>query len=485
MEEFEIEKENIGITSAKGVAALASRTFVLNLISFATSLVIFTILSPKEVGVYTAIIAIQRIISFFTDFGFGAALVQKKDKLTDEDLSTTFTLQAGVTLAAFLIVFLFKNYIASGFNVGNDAIVLLLVLVFTIFLSSFKTIPSILLERKIHFHKLILPQIVESVVFNVILLVLVVNHFGLYSFAWAFLISSIVSIPVYYLIQRWPIRLGIDRKSLSHLRFGLQFQLKNILATIKDDFLTVILAKLISFTEIGYIGFAQRLAFFVFRYVVDSVTKVTFSAYSRLQDDKELLKKAIEKSLFFVSAIMFPMLTGLIIAAPYVIRFFPKWHGKWEPAVISLVFFGLNAIVSSLSGILVNVLDSTGRVKTTLKLMVVWTTLTWVLTPIFVKLFGFNGVSFASFLVTLSIFYTVYLVKKVVDFSFFGSVSKPLFATLIMAMLFYGATHLFVSNFITLFVFASISGIVYFVLFYFMAGEELIGDLKKIFFKKQ
>lgn len=483
MEESELEKKNIGITSAKGVAALASRTFVLNLISFATSLVIFTILSPKEVGIYTAVIAIQRIISFFTDFGFGAALVQKKDKLTDEDLSTTFTLQAGVTFVVFFLVFILKDVIAKGFNLGNDAVLLLLFLVFTIFLSSFKTIPSILLERKIHFHKLILPQIVESILFNGILLVLVLNHYGLYSFAWAFLISSFASIPVYYYIQKWPIKLGIDKGSLSHLRFGLQFQLKNILATIKDDFLTVILAKLISFTEIGYIGFAQRLAFFIFRYIVDSVTKVTFSAYSRLQDDKVLLKKAIEKSLFFVSSIMFPMLTALIIAAPYIIRFFPKWHGKWEPAVISLVFFGLNAMVSSLSGILVNVLDSTGRVKTTLKLMVVWTALTWILTPIFIKLFGFNGVSIASFLVTLSIFYTVYLVKKVVDFSFFGSFSKPLIATLAMGVIFYGSTYYFVSSLIALVFFGLLSGVIYFVIFYFMAGEELRQDFKKIFLK--
>ena len=484
MEEFDTEKEHIGLTSAKGVAALASRTFILNLISFATSLVIFTILTPRDVGVYVAVIAIQRVVSFFTDFGFGAALIQKKDKLTREDTTTTFTLQSSVTLAIFVIIFVLKDFIARGFNLANDAVILLLVLVFTIFVSSFKTIPSIVLERKIHFHKLIFPQIVESLVFNAILLFLVINRFGLYSFSWAFFISSIVSIPVYYYIQPWHIGVGVDRKSLGHLRFGLQFQLKNILATIKDDFLTVILTKFLSYTQIGYIGFAQKLAFFVFRYVVDSVTKVTFSAYSRLQDDKVLLIRAIEKSLFFVSSLMFPMLCGLIIAAPFVIRYFPKWQNKWEPAVISLVFFSLNAIVSSLSGILVNVLDSTGKVKTTLKLMVIWTTLTWVLTPIFIKIWGYNGVSIASFLVTLTIFYTVYLVKQVVQFSFLKSIYKPFFATTAMGLLFYFLSSLFVTSMASLIFFSVISGLFYSVLFYLIAGEEVIGDFKKIIFKK-
>lgn len=483
MDDFEIEKEKIGAASARGVAALASRTFVLNLISFAASLVIFTVLTPRDVGVYTAVIAIQRVISFFTDFGFGAALIQKKDKLTKEDVVTTFTLQAAVTFLIFVLIFFLRGNIANVFRLGSDAAVLLLVLVFTIFLSSFKTIPSILLERKIHFHKLVFPQIVESAAFNIILLVLVLSQFGLYSFSWAFLASSIISIPVYYFVQPWKIGFGIDKKSLKHLKFGLQFQLKNILATIKDDFLTVILTRFLSFTEIGYIGFAQRLAFFVFRYVVDSVTKVTFSAYSRLQEDKILLRKAIEKSLFFVSSLMFPMLTILIIASPFIISYFPKWN-KWEPAVLTLVFFALNAMVSSLSGILVNVLDSTGKVKTTLKLMVIWTALVWILTPVFIAFFGFNGVAIASFLVTLTIFYTVYLVKKVVDFSFLGSILKPAIATFVMAVFFYSSANLFAKSLFYLVALGLLSGVVYFVLFYLMAGKELRSDFKKIFLKK-
>lgn len=483
MEEYNSEKEGLGKKSAKGVLALISRTFILNLISFATSLVIFTILSPRDVGIYTAVIAIQRIVSFFTDFGFGAALIQKKESLTSEDIRTTFTLQSGVTLLIFLLIFGCQKLIATFFGLAPDATVLLLALVFTIFLSSFKTIPSILLERKIHFHRLVLPQIVESFVFNIILLVMVLNHFGLQSFSWAFLISSVISIPIYYYICPWQIGLGIDKESLKHLKFGIQFQLKNILATLKDDFLTVILTKFLTFTEIGYIGFAQRLAFFVFRYVVDSVTKVTFSAYARLQEDKHLLRKAIEKSLFFVSSLMFPMLVGLTLIAPFVIAYFPKWHNKWEPAIISLAFFAMNALVSSLSGILVNVLDSNGKVKVTLKLMVIWTTLTWVLTPVLIKIYGYNGVAVASFLVTLTIFYTVYLVKKVVDFSFFGSIYKPFIATVIMGIVLSVVLQFIVRDIKMLILAVVIAGVVYVSMFYLLAGKQTVSDLKKIFAK--
>lgn len=465
--------------SVQGVFTLISRTFFLNIISFLAFLVIASVLNAQQIGVFVAVIAIQRVISFFTDFGLGAALIQKKHELRQEDITTTFTIQTLISLLIFIFVFVFLKMLANFFKLNFEAQALLLVLVFTIFLSSFKTIPSVLLERSLKFGKLVLPQVVEGLVFNAVLVVLVLGGFGISSFSFAFLISALIGIPFYYFISPWKLRIGIHKKSLNDLKYGIQFQAKNILATVKDDLLTVILIRFLTFTEIGYIGFAQRLAFYMFRYVVDSVTKVTFSAYSRLQNDLIFLKNAIEKSLFFVSASMFPILSGLIIISPYLIKFYPKWQNKWEPAVFSIVFFCLNAAVSSLSGILVNVLDATGKVKTTLRLMVLWTVLIWILTPVFIYLYGYNGVSVASFLVTLTIAYTVFLVRKIINFNFFASILKPLLATIIMIIFVYIATSIFAKDLLSLVFVILTGGAVYLVSLFVFSGKELKVDLRR------
>lgn len=481
MEELDILL--LGKQSIHGIIALISRQFVLQLISVAAFLLISSILLPADIGIYTAVIAMQRIISFFTDFGLGAALIQKKDKLTPEDLRTSFTIQAGITLLIFILVFLLKDVIVVFFKLNPSGEGLLLALVFTIFISSFKTIPSILLERKIQFQKLVIPQIAESLVFNIVLIILVLKGFRIDSYTWAFLISAFAGLPLYYYISPWNISLGIDRKSLHHLKYGMQFQAKNILATIKDDLLTVILVKFLSFTQIGYIGFAQKISFLTYRYIVDSVTKVTFSSYSRIQEKKDLLRKAIEKSLFYISSVMFPLISGTIIISPFIIYYFPKWQNKWEPALISIIFFSLNAAISSLSGILVNTLDATGKVKTTLNLMVIWTILTWILTPLLINLFGFNGVAIASFLVTTTIVYTVYLVKKIVDFNFVQSIYKPFIATIFMSIILYMTSNIFAGNLITLSITIVLSGMFYLGLFYFLAKKELF-EIKHILIKK-
>lgn len=478
----ELDPRSLGKKSVQGILALVSRTFILQIIQTAASLIILSILIPSDVGIYVAVIAIQRIISFFTDFGLGAALIQKKEALTEKDLQTSFTLQAGITLAIFLIVFFLREEIGAFFNLGEQGEWLLVALVATIFISSFKTIPSILLERKIQFQKLIIPQIIESLVFNLLLIYLILKGFRLDSYTYAFLASSLVTVPVYYYIAPWTMGIGIDREALHHLKFGAQFQAKNILATIKDDLLTVILTKFLTFTEIGYIGFGQRIAFMAYRYVVDSVTKVTFSAYSRIQGEHVILRKAIEKSLFFVSSIMFPALAGIILTIPYIIQYFEKWH-KWEPAILTLTFFCLNAALSSLSGILVNVLDATGRVKTTLSLMVLWTLLTWVLTPLLIKVIGYNGVAVAAFLVSLTIGYTVYLVRQKIQFSFFPNVYKPLLCTILMSIIVYAGTKSFVTDIPTLCLVITLGGLTYIASFYFFAKKELF-EIKNFLLKK-
>ena len=476
-----MEKLDVDIVikrSIRGVFTLISRTFFLNIISFLAFLVITSVLNASQVGIYTAVIAIQRIISFFTDFGLGAALIQKKGELKQEDITTSFTVQSGISLAIFIFVALSIGWFEAFFKLNTDAQMLLLVLVFTIFLSSFKTIPSILLERSLKFNKLVIPQIAEALVFNSILVGLTVSGYGISSFTWAFLISSILGIPFYYFVSPWKIRMGIHKEALNHLKYGVQFQAKNILATIKDDLLTVILVRFLTFTEIGYIGFAQRLAFYIFRYVVDSVTKVTFSAYSRAQNDLQFLKTAVEKSLFFVSASMFPVLFGLIVIASYLIKFYPNWN-KWEPAIFSIVFFCLNAAISSLSGILVNVLDATGKVKITLRLMVLWTTLIWTLTPILIYMYGYNGVSVASFLVATTIVYTVYLVKKIITFKFLPSIAKPLASSFLMTIAIYILSNIFVRDFLSLIFVILIGALVYTISLFMLCGRQLRADLAR------
>ena len=225
-----------------GVLVLATRNFLLNIFSFATNLILTILLTPQIFGVFFLVSAIISFLNYFSDIGLAAALVQKKEEPSKEELTTVFTLQEMLVLSIIVIITLFSPLITQFYKLGNDGVFLLYALLFSFFLSSLKTIPSILLERKLEFGTLSIPQVVESFAYYLVTLVLAFLNFGVYSFAWGAIARGITGVIVIYYISPWKISFRFSFAHLKHLlTFGIPFQTNSLLALVKDDLLTLFL----------------------------------------------------------------------------------------------------------------------------------------------------------------------------------------------------------------------------------------------------
>ena len=478
MEELDIA--SVTKRSIKGILALTSRTFTIQLVSFATNLVLTIFLSPAIFGVYFVVTAAIAFLSYFSDIGLAAALIQKKEPIKEEELKATFTLQQILVVTVVVIAFLISGKVGAFYHLDRDGVLLFQALVVSFFLSSLKTIPSIILERNLRFEKLVIPQIIETLFFSVTAVVLAVKGFGIMSFTYAVLARGLSGVIAIYIINPWKIGFGFSKDSLKKLlSFGVPFQANSFLALVKDDLLIVYLGKVLPLSQVGFIGFAQKWAFFPLRLVMDNVIRVTFPSFSRLQNEKEALKKAVEKSIFAACFIIFPSLIGLVIFSPYLIHLIPKYL-KWEPALISLAFFSLNAGLSSISTPLTNALNAIGKIKITLRLMIFWTVLTWALTPLAIFLLGFNGVAIVSALVAFSLFIVIYVVRKYINFSLTNSVKGPFISALIMGIFMYFLSILIVKDFWTLIIVGILSVILYIASMFVLARRDLILDIKFI-----
>lgn len=423
--------------SLSSIIALTSRTFALQLIAFGATFLLTIFLSPSIFGVFYVVSAIISFLTYFSDVGLAAALIQKKEKLTDDDLQTTFTIQQILVITVVIVALGCSGIIAKFYKLDQNGLWLFRSLALAFFLSSLKTIPSVVLERKLDFQKLIIPQLAETVLFYGIAVFLAWKGLGIQSFTWAVLGRAIIGLVIIYILSPWKISFGISSK-VAHklLRFGVPFQINSLLALVKDDLMTVFLGKILSFSEIGYIGWAKKWAEVPLRLIMDSVVRVTFPAFSRLQHSEDLLKRAIEKTLFGLSLTIFPITVALLFFIQPLIHLIPK-YGKWSPAVFSFSLFALVSAVSSLSVPLTNTLNAVGKIKTTLKLMIMWTILTWVLTILFVHFFGFNGVSIAMLVISISLYIVIRVVRIYTPFNFFESIGFPLLGSTIQAALYF------------------------------------------------
>ncbi len=475
-----LDLELIKKRAIAGVVTFTLRTFFVQAFGFLATFILTILLDPSVFGVFFVVSALLNFFVYFSDIGLAAALVQQKEKLKREDLVTTFTIQQLIIATLVILGLFFSSSIANFYKLNDQGLFLLRVLIFSLVLSSLKTIPSILLERSLNFTRLVIPQIAENVVFYSVAVIGAINQLGIASFTWAVLARGVVGLVAIYVLSPWVPRLGVYQESAKRLiSFGVPFQVNSILALLKDDLLTVFLGKILPFSHVGYVGWAQKWAYVPLRFFMDNVNKVIFPAYSRLQENKEQLGKAIEKSLFFVTYFVYPSVLGMVAVAPKIIEIVPN-YAKWQPALLLLYLFAANSIFSAVSTTFTNALFATGRPKIVLNLMVFWTTATWVLTYPLVLKFGYVGVGIASAMVAVTSLATIYFVTKEVKVNVARNIFAPLVLSLLMAVAVKAMFNILPENIFGLVLSIIFGAIIYFTLSLAVLGRHLLEDASTI-----
>ncbi len=476
----DVDLATVKARSVSGIVTLISRSFVIQLVSTLGFFLLSVFLARPEIGLFIAVNELVSILGYFSDIGLAASLIQKKDKITLTDLRTTFTLQQILVLVLLLFTITISPWLFSYYHVSGGGVWLFFSLLTAFFLASLKTIPSVVLERQLRFEILAFVEIIETLIFYLVAVTLAWQGRGVASYAWAVLLRGFIGTSLIYFLAPWKIGLAISKTSLrSLLSFGLPYQINTLMAVVKDRFLNIFLWKIIGADGVGIIGWAQTWSQKPLRFIMDNVTKVTFPGFARLADHPQELKQGIEKTLFFISLVTFPIVGGLAVLAPSLVGLIPR-YSKWEVALIPLALFCFNSAWAAVSTPLTNTLNALGRVKINTYLMIMWTALAWILTPYMAVRFGFVGVAYASALISLTSVIPVIIIKRLTHFSLYLSFIRPAVATMVMLTVSYLFTVSFTVTIYNLILNVIISGLVYGLVIYGLVGPALLTDVQKL-----
>jgi len=476
----EITLEVVKQRAVKGVAVLTGRTFLLSLLSLVATGFLGAFLSQSQFGVFFIVSAIVNFLAYFSDVGLAASLIQKKEKVSDSDLKTTFTVQQVLVLLLLLIMFLATPVFENAYSLSFEAKMLLYALGFSLLLSSLKTIPSVLLERELDFSRLVLPQVLENVVYNITVVFFAWQGAGVLSFAYAVVARGVTGLVAIYVLRPWIPGFAFSKKSLRKLlSFGVPYQVNTLLATVKDDGMTVFLGGILGAAGLGILGWAQKWAFYPLRLFMDHVLKVTFPAFSRMQDEKVHLAKSVSRSIFFVCFLVFPSVVGLLVLSPLLVEIIPRYE-KWRPALIPLALISVNTVFAASTTQLTNLFNAIGKIKITFRLMVMWTVLTWILVPFLALRFGVNGAAAGYALVGASSVVPMYIAYRYVAYSIFDSIIKPGGAALFMGIVIVIVRQVLPVSLVSVGIIAAIGVVSYGLASYLIFGQSIINDVKKL-----
>jgi len=455
-----------------GVGVLVLRNLLMQPISFLGFVFLSVFLQRWELGVFWAVSEVVGFLGYFSDVGLAAAIIQKKKKPTRMELRGTFTVQQSLVFAVVLIAFLLTPWLEQRFDFQNGRF-LYQMLLFGFVAASFKTIPSVLLERRLEFGKIALVDLVEQTLFTGLAVFLAWRGLSVNSWAWAVFVRSLVGVVLINILSPWPMGLSFHLKPIKKLfNFGVLFQANSLLAMIKDRLVNIFLWGALGSEGVGILGWAQRWAQVPLRFLMDSVVRVTFPAYSRLQDQKKRLKLALERSALMINLFVFPVLAGMGFLMPKVVSLFPQYQ-KWAVGIVPFCLYLGSFAWGAVTTPLVNAFNSVGKVKITLKLMVFWTILTWVLTPFMAYKFGVNGAAFGLFLVSSTSFVAWVWAKREFGVSFRRILLAPTIGVITMFIGLIAVDSLMAESYLKLGLLTAFGGLIYSGIVWLLARKEI------------
>lgn len=329
-----------------GATKFSSRFFQLLML-----IVLARLLSPEDFGLMGIALLVLAATKRFTEIGLDAALIQQREENVDSYLDTMWCLELARGLLIFGVLFALAPYIA-GFFGEPRATWLIRALGLGPILRGVRNPGVVYFEKNLEFHRYFLYKASAGLVQFVVGV-----GYSLYSpTVWALVFASLskpttkfVLSYVLHSYRPWP---AFDLAHAAELiHFGKWITGASIISWVVTQGDDAFVGWFLSATALGFYQYAYRMADTPATELSGVISRITFPAYSALQEDTGELRDALIQSTRFVAFIAFPMSFGIALVTPSFVS--GILGAEWTPMILTmqiLAMFGLlHAITQNFS----------------------------------------------------------------------------------------------------------------------------------------
>lgn len=324
------------------------------MLSFARSVVLARLLTPEIFGVMVICLAVLRGVQIFTETGFAAALIQRRGGI-DDAKDTAFTLMAFRGLILAILVAALAPTVADFYEQSSLSGLLKVISIALIF-NGLCNINSIALQKELNFRPLFYIEQVKAVLDFVVSVGLAFWWRDVWALVVAQVIMALVGLILSYLLLPGHPRFRLNMPIAKELfRYGKFVSGLSILVFITTEIDNAVIGKVLGMELLGFYVVAYTLANLPATHLAKVVSRITFPAYSKVQDDRPRLRAAYLKTAQLVAALAIPAAVGLAVLAPEIIAVL--YGEKWMMAatvVPVLSVFGVVRALAALNGYAMN-----------------------------------------------------------------------------------------------------------------------------------
>jgi len=393
--------DDIHTQAKSGIKALMVRQVFLQILTFGGGVILARVLGPAQFGLFAIVSFWVGILALVGDFGLAPSFIQRREELTERDLQVGFTIQQILTTIIVLALFLGAPWLSMLYPKAPHGMVWLVrALAFSLYLTSWRSMSALQLERRLQYKRLAWIEVVESVSYQGLAVVLVLLGYGIWSLIWAVLARGLIGTILVYLAAPWRIRLCFDTTiAKSTLRYGVSFQAQQIVLHAADWISPVLVASRIGPQAVGYLTWAssngQKPLI-----LVDNAMRVAFSHFSRIQHNRQDVERTLTR---YLTCLLLPAglwLAVLFVSGPALVAWI--YSNKWTVAVPLLDVFAVALCLDVVVWVTRTSLNSLGLVDQATRAIMARTFVHVVFGTLLVLRIGYIGVAF-SYVASLAV----------------------------------------------------------------------------------
>jgi O-antigen/teichoic acid export membrane protein len=344
--------------------------FGLRFVSFLVSIALARVLAPEDFGLIGMLAVFITVGSALMNGGLATSLIRSTD-INQDDYSTVFYMNLVGGIFVYIVVFLAAPIVGQFY--GRPILIdLIRIYALTFIIDAFSSVHQAKLTKEMQFKLQTAIQIPSLVSAGILGITLAYNGFGVWSLVCMYLLESLLISLQLWLRAGWHPSLKINSSKLrSHFNYGYKIALTNVVSTIFDNLYYIIIGKYFSAKQLGYYTRAYSVQQLPVLNISFALNKVTFSAFSTIQNDNERLKDAYRKLIQQVIFWLAPLLIFFaIVAEPMFVLLFSQ---KWLPAAPYFKLMCIAGILYPLQAYNLNILNIKGRSDLVLRLEVIRT----------------------------------------------------------------------------------------------------------------
>ena len=311
----------------RGTAWSALDNVVQYLVQFIVGIVLARILSPDDYGLIGIVTIFNAISTAIINGGFTNALIRKK-VVTDDDYSTAFVVNLGVSIVLYLILFYCAPLIASFF--GREELVLLTrVTSLGVIVGALALVQQTRLTKLLDFKTQTRITIISAVISGVVGIVMAFVGCGVWALVVQMLFNQILRTILLWMFNKWSPRLKFSKVSFHDLfGFGWKVMVVYIIDTVWKQLYQVVVGKFYSPATLGQYSRGKGYSELFSTNINNVIQRVTFPVLSDLQDNKERMlnayRRIIKVTMFITAICMFSL--GAVAEPLLYCLIGPKWH---------------------------------------------------------------------------------------------------------------------------------------------------------------